>query len=363
MQRRNILILALAFTSSAGAQVISEDFSTGNPNQWGPDFTLAATHLNSGGNPGGCIEMTVAGGGSSFPVRTIVPGAVGHPWRGNLRSANVTGFRYDREVVMGASNFGTRLQLVLGSDNGTRTNVTDDTWVWVATGDVFQFGSSPWTTFQVALPSNSSVLPANWFAAALPNSPNLGVDDDTLWNTVIQDVDFVGLAMNTPYNGGGWFGNHVLRLDNLVLESAGIGAAYCTPAAPNSTGASATIALSGSPLAAQNDVVVRAAALPQQSFGFFLTSRTPGFIAQPGGSAGNLCLGSAIGRFVGPGQIQSSGTSGTIALTLDLTRLPQPSGPVAGAAGETWHFQAWYRDAVGGAPTSNFTSGIALPLQ
>ena len=30
---------------------------------------------------------------------------------------------------------------------------------------------------------------------------------------------------------------------------------------------------------------------------------------------------------------------------LDLPRLPQPNGSVVGAAGATWNFQAWYRDA------------------
>ena len=45
--------------------------------------------------------------------------------------------------------------------------------------------------------------------------------------------------------------------------------------------------------------------------------------------------------------------------------LPKPTGAVAGAAGETWYFQCWYRDhgAGGGAATSNFSDGVAVTLE
>jgi len=80
-------------------------------------------------------------------------------------------------------------------------------------------------------------------------------------------------------------------------------------------------------------------------------------VAQPGNSVGVLCLGGAIGRYVRQGQILNSGTLGAFALALDLTGTPTPTGLVSIAPGEAWNFQAWYRDSVGGAATSNFTSG------
>ncbi len=40
--------------------------------------------------------------------------------------------------------------------------------------------------------------------------------------------------------------------------------------------------------------------------------------------------------------------------------MPQPAGPVAVVAGETRHFQCWFRDSVGGAATSNFSDGLSL---
>jgi len=73
----------------------------------------------------------------------------------------------------------------------------------------------------------------------------------------------------------------------------------------------------------------------------------------------NLCLGGSIGRFVGPGQVMNSGASGSFTLTVDLSALPTPTGLVTAQPGETWNFQAWYRDANPG-PTSNFTDAVAV---
>ncbi|MEM9382545.1 MAG: hypothetical protein AAGB93_21510, partial [Planctomycetota bacterium] len=91
-----------------------------------------------------------------------------------------------------------------------------------------------------------------------------------------------------------------------VFESGGggIGTSYCGPAVPNSSGASAVITLTGSPIVSLNSVTATVNSMPTAAFGFFLASQTQGFIPQPGGSLGNLCLGGSIGRYVGPGQIQ-----------------------------------------------------------
>jgi hypothetical protein len=116
----------------------------------------------------------------------------------------------------------------------------------------------------------------------------------------------------------------------------------------------------GSTLAAANDMTLEATALPMSSFGFFLTSRMTGLVANPAGSQGNLCLGGAIGRYVGPGQIQNSGAAGSFGLVLSLPNTPTPTGLVAISGGQTWHYQAWYRDSVGGMATSNFTDGYSI---
>ena len=152
--------------------------------------------------------------------------------------------------------------------------------------------------------------------------------------------------------------------DNLEVETllTPIGTNYCS-AAVNSTGASGQISALGSDVAADNNVVLTSSSLPQNAFGFFLTGQTQGFTQTPGGSSGNLCLGGAIGRYVGPGQIQNSGSAGEFSLTLDLTATPQPTGLVSVQAGETWNFTCWHRDAFSGSTTSNFTDGLEIQFQ
>ena len=139
----------------------------------------------------------------------------------------------------------------------------------------------------------------------------------------------------------------------------GVGTNYCMANA-NSTGATSVIGATGSRVAANNDVTLTATGLPPLSFGFFLASRVQGFILNPGGSSGNLCLGGAIGRYVGPGQIMNSGVAGEIVLTLDLTAVPQPLGFEAVVAGDQWNFQLWHRDTTAVGATSNFTNGIEI---
>ena len=135
------------------------------------------------------------------------------------------------------------------------------------------------------------------------------------------------------------------------------------PCSPQFHGLSGVATATGSLDVTVNRVTLRAADLPQNSVGSFLTSRTQGFTPHPGGSQGVLCLGGSIGRFVGPGQLQDSGTDGTFSLALDLAEQPTPTGLVQIQPGDTWSFQAWFRDTAAGQVTSNFTSGLELTFR
>ena len=137
---------------------------------------------------------------------------------------------------------------------------------------------------------------------------------------------------------------------------------YCSTQ-PNSSGFPAEMRAFGSTDLAENRLTLAATSLPNSAFGFFLASRAQGFVANPAGSAGNLCLGGSIGRFVGPGEIQNAGNTGAFSLAVDLTALPQPGGPTAAAPGESWSFQAWVRDTVAGVATSNFSNGLEVVFQ
>jgi hypothetical protein len=135
------------------------------------------------------------------------------------------------------------------------------------------------------------------------------------------------------------------------------GTNYCTANA-NSTGSIGALVGTGSDVVVANDFHLAASTLPNNVFGYLLTSRMQGFVQNPAGSAGNLCLGGSIGRFIQ--QIQNTGTAGGFTIQADLTAFPSPTGNVAVAAGETWSFQAWHRDAVAGAATSNLTVGLEV---
>ncbi|MEM9798819.1 MAG: hypothetical protein AAGA20_00750 [Planctomycetota bacterium] len=146
----------------------------------------------------------------------------------------------------------------------------------------------------------------------------------------------------------------------LAWGEGELGLAYCTPAEANSTGAPARIAAAGSAVALSNQVELTVSSLPPSSFGFLIAGKVQGFTANPAGSAGNLCLSGAIGRYVGPGEIRQADSAGLWRLAIDLTATPQPNGVVPVLAGETWNYQAWYRDSLNGTATSNFSPGLSI---
>ena len=134
------------------------------------------------------------------------------------------------------------------------------------------------------------------------------------------------------------------------------GTNYCT-ANPSSTGAPARIRALGSDTAADNDLTIEAYDMPLNTFGLLATSLAPGFVGNPGGSQGNLCLGGSLGRY--NANITNSGATGSFQIPLDLTMTPTSVGMSSVAAGETRYWQIWYRDANPTA-TSNFTDGVRV---
>ena len=127
----------------------------------------------------------------------------------------------------------------------------------------------------------------------------------------------------------------------------------------NATGQKGKISASGSSTVADNDLQLQARDLPRNTFGFFLNAPDRGFIANPGGSAGNILLGGPIGRF--QQAVANSGVDGVISLDVDVNMIPRPNPNfVAIMPGETWRFQLWSRDSAGGAATSNFTTAVEI---
>ena len=150
-------------------------------------------------------------------------------------------------------------------------------------------------------------------------------------------------------------GNQSFEVDHV--QFATLGSSYCS-AVPNSTGEAGIQTVVGSARAADNEITLVASRLPLQSFGYFLASQTQAFVPNAGGSQGNLCLGGSVGRF--NAGIFNTGALGHGILPIDLTAIPAPTGLTTIQAGETWNFQTWHRDSVGGSSTSNFTDAVSV---
>jgi len=188
--------------------------------------------------------------------------------------------------------------------------------------------------------------------------------------SVVVDWGTFAPALGSGYYSFSWHGpsETLALLDfssrnvHIFSIDAPLGTVYCTANA-NSTGTTALTQANGSNVVVDNSLTLETTRLPLNAFAFYLTSRTQGFVQNPGGSAGNLCLSGAIGRYVGPGQIKNSGATGNVSLLTNLNSVPQPTGSVAVQAGETWNFQCWYRDVVGPNATSNFSNGLAVTFQ
>lgn len=134
------------------------------------------------------------------------------------------------------------------------------------------------------------------------------------------------------------------------------GSPYGT-ATPCSTQAAGTLAAFGDTRAAANDLAFDAAQLPPQSNAVLLAARSRATLALPGASQGVLLLAPPV--HVLTDRVATTSVDGCVTIAIDLTR------PMLGApptAGETWHFQLWFRDR-NPAPTSNTTSGVTVALE
>lgn len=267
----------------------------------------------------------------------------------------------------GSATVGTRVYFGGGQTGPMASNVSDRI-------DVYDTESGTWS--METLPVARAVLAATAVGhtvifAGGGNASGPSSDVDQL-NVITGEWDSTASLSVARFNlcatsvgnralvAGGGIGGAVTAVVD-VFEPY-VGANYCGSAALNSTGVAAVLEASGSPLASANDVSLLASSMPASANGFFLASQTQGFTANPGGSVGNLCLDGAIGRYVGAGQVKNSGADGYFELTLDLNLMPTPTGLIAAQAGQTWNFQAWHRDTIGGVSVSNFTNALSLTL-
>lgn len=165
--------------------------------------------------------------------------------------------------------------------------------------------------------------------------------------------DRVRVQLRGFNNGGDGF----LHLREVEVDANTVGTPFCNPARPTSLGVPAEIHAFGSAVAGGNPLALVASGLPSHAPGYFLCSRTTGS-AMPPASQGILCLGGNIGRISVP-VLQVALQGRTFGRFIDTLAIPG-NPPSAATAGQTWYFQAWFRDAISGNATSNFTDAVAI---
>ena len=243
------------------------------------------------------------------------------------------------------------------------TVVMSDGLAWIGLNDLDTEGTFTWT-------SGSPVSFENWSPGEPDNFPIdqdfVAINTDSgLWFTMpdgfprrgivqldaadcdsdaIPDAFEIAQAPELDWNGDG------------VLDTCAP-PIYCDPAL-NSSGDGALIWPHGSPVISLNDFELTGHFLPPLQFGYFLMSASEDNVPGFGGGQGILCLGAPIRRLIRPGQILFSNNAGEVSLHVDL-----PNGlpyPVVLQPGATWNFQLWYRDLIGGQPTSNSSDGLTV---
>lgn len=272
-----------------------------------------------------------------------------------VRSDATSTFNVFPGVMVPGSN-----QMLMEDFHLTPNLNTASTWTFEGLADaeytLYTYASDPsLPLLQTEISVIGSSDPAQVVGAGWPGFHALG---QTYSRHVVTVTD--GTLTVVANAVGGQLETGVINGFQLVeTGSAGIGTAYCM-ANPSSTGFPAQLNALGSTNVALNDVLLRCTEMPTNSFGFFLTSLTQGFVMNPAGSNGNLCLSGSIGRYVGPGQVQSSGSIGEISLAIDLTQHPTPNGLIAVQAGQTWNFTTWFREAGPVGPSNNFSNGYEI---
>ena len=172
-------------------------------------------------------------------------------------------------------------------------------------------------------------------------------------DTAAQAANAVGVGIVTLFRDR-------LRAALATWEDANCNAFqnYCT-AEFNSSGARGTIVATGTPYILENNLTMRGASMPAGSFASIIFGDTAAFVPNPGGSAGNLCVGGAIGRLFG--SLGTTSATGTLTYGINNRTLSTSAGgPFQLIPGDRLMFQWWFRDFDPAGPTSNFTNAVQV---
>ncbi len=141
------------------------------------------------------------------------------------------------------------------------------------------------------------------------------------------------------------------QVDDLSVD------AYCSGLPNSFSEDGARLITIGDFVVANNNLEFRAHGVPPGKFGYLLIGQGTAR-ANPPGSSGTICLGGApIGRY--RNQVLTADNNGGLGpFTPDILNVPNPLGGMV-MAGQTWNFQAWFRDGA----TNNFTDALAVTFE
>lgn len=139
-----------------------------------------------------------------------------------------------------------------------------------------------------------------------------------------------------------------------------LGQVACDPTAASSTGAFPRLNAFGSRVIGDDELQLEASDLPAGAACLFLCSQALASTPNPAGGQGTLCLGSPVGRF--RADLGAASAAGSRRIRVQLDAFPGVDAFVPAASGETWAFQAWFRDQDPG-PTSNFSGAVAVRFE
>jgi hypothetical protein len=193
----------------------------------------------------------------------------------------------------------------------------------------------------------------------------------TWTNTTGADLDVV-LEVNV-------FTTNACNDYDLIIAGSGcgpgvVGVPFCDPATLNSTGAPAVLAGSFG-TGVGSDLHLEATDGPPTQIGYFLAgneatagiSVSNGLLCLVGTGTSNLYrynvsggASNSIGIFDAAGVLQNVVSTSLVGSGFDVPATIPDSPPITIMAGDTWHFQCWFRDTAAAVGSSNFTNGLSV---
>ena len=337
----------IAAAASASAQVVA-DFENG-VNEGGWTFGNNFESLSPGGNPGDHLRNPNL---DTFApqARTTDPASAFH---GDWRAAGVTAVGVDLVTYSTQFNFDRELTLMLSNGSCTVYFKGDPRVPQPGTG---------WKSFEFAVESASTTLPAGWQVYAPCGS------DDATWNSVITNVTEVRFFYGDP-TFFFIFDLWDVGMDNARLDTE-TGDSYCAgdstaspcpcgnPGQPgagcaNSTGSGATLAGGGGTSASADALTFTGSNLiPSQPALLFAGANVVNGGAGSSFGDGLRCAGGSVVRL----GVVTPGAGGA------ATWGPGLVSAGGFSAGQTRHFQGWYRDPAGSPCGTGFnlTQGVSV---